>query len=75
MELGAIQRIFKAKTPKKNKNNRKNKTCYVYNKPGHFIKDYRLKNIILRRQLNAIIKKDIFEKQSYLKNFNLKSEF
>ena len=54
--------MSKANKSKGNKNNRKDKTCYVYNKPDYFIRDYRSKNIILQRQLNAIIKKDIFEK-------------
>ena len=62
MELEATREIPRASKPKRNKNNRKNKTCYVYSKPGYFARNYRLKNIISQRQLDTTIKNNLFEK-------------
>ena len=59
IEINAIKRTMYGK-PKKGVNKKALK-CYSYSKLGHFARDYRLKNMVSRLQINmikAIAKKD-----------------
>ena len=53
IEIDIIKRKTVYRKPKKGQN-KKTLKCYSYDKPGHFAKDYRLKNIVSRSQFNII---------------------
>ena len=53
MEIDTMKRKTMYRKPKK-RQNKKTLKCYSYGKPGHFAKDYRSKNIVLRPQFNII---------------------
>ena len=53
IEIDIIKRKTMHGKPKKGQN-KKTLKYYSYSKPGHFAKDYRLKNIVLRPQFNII---------------------
>ena len=56
MELDFTQKQDKGKFrgKKQLKRGKKVVTCYGYNKPGHFARDYRSKNMVPRPQLNML---------------------
>ena len=53
MEIDIIKRKTMYRKPKKGQN-KKTLKCYSCGKPGHFTKDYRLKNMVSRPQFNII---------------------
>ncbi len=60
MKLNFIQRR-KEKNFKEKQNNKSQKTCYLCGKSSHFARDYRLRNLINRRQINVILR-EIFDR-------------
>ncbi len=59
MKLNSTQRR-KEKNPRRKQNNRNLKTCYSCDKSSHFARDYRSKNLIISRQINAMLR-EIFD--------------
>jgi hypothetical protein len=54
MKLDSTQ-YCKEKNPR-GKQDSKSKTCYSYDKPSHFARDCRSKNLMIPRQINAMLK-------------------
>ena len=65
MKLNSTQRR-KEKNPRRKQNNRNLKTCYSCDKSSHFARDYRSKNLIISRQINAMLR-EIFDSQNDIK--------
>ena len=63
IEIDIIKRKTIHRKPKKGQN-KKTLKCYSYSKPGHFTKDYRSKNIILRPQFNIIRRVPIIKEET-----------
>ncbi len=59
MKLNSTQRR-KEKNSREKQNNRNSKTCYLYDKSNHFARDCRSKNLIISRQINAMLR-EIFD--------------
>ena len=55
------------------KQNSKPKTCYSCDKLGHFARDYRSKNLIISRQINAMLKKILDSQDDIKKQINTKT--
>jgi hypothetical protein len=55
MELDSTQ-YRKGKNPRGKQGN-KSKTCYSCGKSSHFARDYRSKNLVIPRQINAMLRK------------------
>ncbi len=54
MKLNSTQ--YCKKKNSREKQDSKSKTCYSCDKSGHFARDYRLKNLIIPRQINAMLR-------------------
>jgi hypothetical protein len=54
MKLNSIQ-YYKEKNSRRKQDN-KSKTCYLCDKSDHFAKDCRSKNLIIPRQINAMLR-------------------
>ncbi len=65
MKLNSIQRR-KEKNSKEKQNNKNLKTCYSCGKSNHFAKDCRSKNLIISRQINAMLR-EILNSQNDIK--------
>ena len=53
IEINIIKKRTMQRKPNKGANKKALK-CYGYNKPGHFARDCRSKNVVLRPQINII---------------------
>ncbi len=65
MKLNFIQRR-KKKNFRRKQDNKSQKTCYLCGKSNHFARDYRLRNLMNRRQINVILR-EIFNRQNDIK--------
>jgi hypothetical protein len=54
MKLNSIQ--YRKEKNSRGKQNSKLKTCYSCDKPNHFARDCRSKNLIIPRQINAMLR-------------------
>jgi hypothetical protein len=55
MELNSIQ--YRKEKNSREKQDSKSKTCYSCDKPSHFARDCRSKNLMISRQINAMLRK------------------
>ncbi len=76
MELDFTQKQDKGKFrgKKQLKRGKKTVTYYSYNKPGYFARDYRLKNIVPRPQLNILRRVPYNEPSKDSENYDLTYE-
>ncbi len=65
MELNSTQRR-KEKNPRRKQDNKNLRTCYSCDKSSHFARDCRSKNLIIPRQINAMLR-EIFDSQDDIK--------
>ena len=62
MKLDSTIRFNKGKNLKTKRNNvKKNKTCYSCDKPSHFVKNCRSREMMPQRQINVMLKKELDE--------------
>ena len=67
MKLNVISRSNEKNS--KRKQEKTDKTCYNYDKTNHFARDCRSKNMMKKKQINVLLKKE-FEKKCAKKNHN-----
>ena len=72
MELNSIQRR-KEKNSRRKQNNKYQKTCYSCVKSSHFARDCRSRNLINRRQINAMLREILDSQDDIRKQTNIEA--